>query len=152
MEGLEQIIKRHAYNSHTKQTELLEPVFHLFLTDDKDTYLIRDVAKITNVPLTTRYTWRERMQNDSNWCLSRLHFSENAREFPGDVEQLIASFIRINFVPEDTRVTRTTLQLLILMLLQDMIAQNVFDERHLAFKCSSHFLSRFLKRVGFSFR
>jgi transposase len=152
MDALTRVVPRHAYNSYTNRDELIEPVFQLFLTADDGTYLMRDVAKTTNVPLTTLYSWRERIRVDPDWRPSSSRSAQNARELPDEVEEIIASFLRINFISEGRPLTRTTLQPLVLMLVQDLVVQNVLDERHLAFKCSSHFLSRFLKRVGLSFR
>jgi hypothetical protein len=38
------------------------------------------------------------------------------------------------------------------MLVQDLVAQRMLDDSLLNFKCPDHFLSRFLSRVGLSFR
>lgn len=113
---------------------------------------MREAAKTTNVPLTTLYSWRERVRVDLEWRPSSSRSPQNTRELPDDVEQLIGSLIRINLIQEDRPLMRTTLQPLILMLVQGLIAEKVLDESHLAFKCSSHFLSRFMRRLGLSFR
>jgi hypothetical protein len=81
-----------------------------------------------------------------------LHFSLAHRAIPADAEDTIANFIRINFVSVGRSLTRSTLRPLILMLVQDFIAQETFDRQALNFKCSPHFMLTFLRGVGLSFR
>jgi hypothetical protein len=152
MEGLLQVVRRHAYNSYYAKPELLEPIFHLFEVEADCAYLMRNVSEATHVPITTLYSWREHFRANPSWRPSREHFAENRRIFSDEVEELIADFIRINFVQLGRSLTRATLQPLILVLVQDLIAESVLDQSFLNFKCSRHFLSRFLPRVGLSFR
>jgi hypothetical protein len=113
---------------------------------------MRDVSAKTHVPITTLYSWRERFRTAPSWRPSREHFAENRRVFPDEIEEMIASCIRINFVEAGRSLTRTTLQPLILALVHDLIAEGVLDDSFLNCKSSRHFLLRFLPRVGLSFR
>jgi hypothetical protein len=62
-----------------------------------------------------------------------------------------ANFIRKDFVDPGRSLARVILSLLILMLIQDLVAQKILDDSFLNFKCSYHFLSRCLSRVGLGF-
>jgi hypothetical protein len=152
MDALVPVVRRHAYNSYHDHPELLDPIFDLFRTEPDGHYLMRDVSRATHVPATTLYAWREHSRLAPSWRPSRDHFSENRRIFPEEVEDLMAQFIRTNFVEAGRSLTRTTLQPLVLMLAHDLVAEGVLDDSALNFKCSRHFLSRFLTRVGLSFR
>jgi hypothetical protein len=117
MDALTRVVKRHAYNSYSDRAPILEPIFQLFLTADDGTYLMRDVAKVTNVPLTTS---------------GEFSLPDQCSRIPRRRRADHGSFIRINFIDEGRPLTRTTLQPLIRMLVQDLIAQNVLDERRRA--------------------
>jgi hypothetical protein len=146
------VVKRRRYTAYYSSPELLEPIFNLFLRDDDAGYAMRDISQQTNVPITTLYSWRERVRVDPTWRPSKEHFTENSRVFPDDIEETIANFIRINFVQPGRSLTRATLRPLILLLIQDLVAQTILPSSCLNFTCSYHFLSRFLRRVGLSFR
>jgi hypothetical protein len=152
MAELCRVLKRRRYATYYSHPELLEPIFDLFLGGDDGSYAMRDVANQTNVPIRTLYSWRERVRVDTTWRPSNEHFAENARVFPDDVEQTMANFVRINFVEPGRSLTRATLRPLMLLLVQDLVARSVLPEICLNFQCSYHFLSRFLRRVGLSFR
>jgi hypothetical protein len=82
----------------------------------------------------------------------RVNSSPKTSEFfSDDVESVIANVIRINFIEPSRSLTRTTLSPVILALVHDFIAEKVLDDSFLNFKCSRHFLSRFLSRVELSF-
>jgi hypothetical protein len=83
---------------------------------------------------------------------SREHFAENRRVFPDEIEDMIANFIRMNFVQLGRSLTRATLQPLVLALVEDLVVEQVLDNSFLNFKSSRHFLARFSRRVGLSFR
>jgi hypothetical protein len=152
MDDVSVVVKRHAYQRYFKDPELLEPIFHLFLTQDDSTYLMREVHARCNVPITTLYSWRERVRADPDWRPTREHFSENRRILPDEIEAIIADYIRVTFVEPGRPLTRPTLKPLVLMFVQSLVAENVLTEDFLNFSCSYHFLSRFLQRVGLSFR
>jgi hypothetical protein len=69
-----------------------------------------------------------------------------------DIEAIFADFIRLNFVEMRRLPTRATLQPLILILVQDLVAQSILNDAFLNFKCSGHFQSPFLDRTRLSFR
>jgi hypothetical protein len=64
----------------------------------------------------------------------------------------MATFIRVNYVDPGRSLIRTTLQPLILMLVQDLVSEGILDQEALNFQCSYHFLESFLERVDLSFR
>jgi hypothetical protein len=152
MEALTRVVKRRAYNACVIDAEQLEHVCDLFLVAEDGSYMMRDVAKIPHFLLMILYSWGECIRADSDWCPCSSGSPQSTREFSNDVEQTMTSFIRINFVAEGMALTRTTLQLLVLMLVRDFVAQNVLDESQLALKCSCDFLFRFLEHLGLSFR
>jgi hypothetical protein len=92
------VVRRDAYNSHHKHPELLKPIFELFGTEPDGDHRMREFSHATHVPTTTVYTWREHFRLNPSWRPSPDHFSENRRVFPDWVEDLMAQFIRINFV------------------------------------------------------
>jgi hypothetical protein len=110
------------------------------------------VQSITKVPLRTLYAWSERIRVDPEWHPTAEHFSENARVFPDEIEEHMANFILVNYVDPGRSLTRTTLQPLILMLVQDMVSEGILDQEALNFQWSYHFLVFFLQRMGLSFR
>jgi hypothetical protein len=73
------------------------------------------------------------------WCPSKNHFSANRWVLPDEIEELTTHFIWINFVPPGRPIHQPILKPLILTLVQD-------------FKCSSHFMSRFLNQVNLNSR
>jgi hypothetical protein len=110
------------------------------------------VQSMTKVPLRTLYARRERIRVDPEWRPTAQHFSENARVFPDEIEEHMANFILVNYVDPGRSLTRTTLQPLILMLVQDLVSEGILDHEALNFQCSSRFLESFLQRMGLSFR
>jgi hypothetical protein len=83
MEEVVPVVKRNAYH-HNVRTHLLDPIFHLFLTQDDSTYMMREVQARCKVPTMTLYSWRERVRSDPEWRPAPEHFSENARLFIPD--------------------------------------------------------------------
>jgi hypothetical protein len=84
MEEAVPIVKRNAYYYYLRTTHLLGPIFHVFLTQDDSTYMMREVQARCKVPIMTLYSWRERVRADPDWRPSPEHFSENARIFIPD--------------------------------------------------------------------
>jgi hypothetical protein len=152
MQNLVPVVRRQAYNAYYKHPELLEPIFNLFRNEPDHHDLMRNISAETHVPITTLYSWRERFRTTPSWRPSRQHFAENRRVFSDDVEEIIANFIRSNFVEPGRSLTRTTLHPLILALVHDLIPEHVLDDSFLNFKSFGHFLSRFMPRAGLSFR
>jgi hypothetical protein len=99
-------------------------------------------------------SWRERFRTNPSWGASREYFAENRRVFcfPDEIEDMMADFLRINFVQLGRSLTHGILQPLVLALVQDLVGEQSLDDSFLNFKSSRHFLTRFSKRVGLSFR
>jgi transposase len=152
MDALHAFAKRARYNDYHKNPGAIEPIFTLFLTAPDTTYAMREVSERTKIPISTLYSWREKIRTDPEWRPSKEHFSSNPRLFPPDVETMLADFIRYHFVSEGRALTRPTLQPLLLLLVQDLVVEGVLEPRALDFKSSYHFMSNFLRRVGLSFR
>jgi hypothetical protein len=110
------------------------------------------VQSITKVTLKTLYAWRERIRVDLEWYPTAEHFSENARVLPDEIEEHLSNFILVNYVDPGRSLTRTTLQPLMLMLVQALVSEGILDQEALNFQCSYHFLESFLQRIGLSFR
>jgi hypothetical protein len=110
------------------------------------------VQSITKVPLRTLSAWRERIRVDPEWHPTAEHFSENARVFPHEIEEHMANFMRVNYADDGRSLTRTTLQPLILILVQDLLSQGILGQDALNLQCSYHFIESFLQRLGLSFR
>jgi hypothetical protein len=70
----------------------------------------------TKIPLTTAYSWREKVRADPEWRPSPEHFAENSRMFPTGIETMLADFILLHFVSEGCALTRPTLRPLPLLL------------------------------------
>jgi hypothetical protein len=151
MQALSVLVKRGRYNAYYQRPELLESVFHLFLTEPDANDIMRDVSSGTKFPLTTLYSWREAIRTQPTWRPARNHFSLAPRAFPPDVEAIIADFLGVNFISLGRSLTRSVLRPVIPMLVHDLVAQQVLETILLNFKCSSHYLSNFLRRVGLSF-
>jgi hypothetical protein len=82
------------------------------------------------------------------------HFSSikvNRHVFSDNVELMFANFVGINFVEPGRSLTRVTLQPLVLMPVQDLVAQRILDDLFMSFECSYYFLLRFLSRIELSF-
>jgi hypothetical protein len=150
MDALIRSVRRQAYNCHYENPELIEPIFQLFLAEPDRAYAIQLVSRKTGVPLTTLYSWRERVRADREWRPSKDHFSTNRRILPDEIEELIARFVRINFAWVGRLFDRPVLRPLLLILVQDFVAEGVLPPSALNFKCSYHFMSRFLNRAGLS--
>jgi hypothetical protein len=148
MQNLVLVIRRQAYNAYHDHPELLDPIFPLFHTTADGEYVMQDVAAATNVRTTTLYSCRERCRIDPQWCPSRDYFCENRRVLSDDIEVTFTDFLRINFVELCRPLTRAILQPLILMFIQDPVAQGILNDAFLNFKCSGPFLSRFSGRTG----
>jgi hypothetical protein len=114
---------------------LAEHISALFRTTPDTEYLMSDVTAASNVRMTTLDSCRERFRTDPQWRPSREHFPENRRVFSDDIELIFANFIRIDFLEPGRSLTRVILQPLILMLVQDLVAQRIFDDSFLNFKC-----------------
>jgi hypothetical protein len=151
MENLMLGVRCQVYEAFHGHPEHLEPTFVLFQTMADGEYAIQDVAVTTKVRIKALCSWCERPRTDPQWRPSRELFCENRRFFSDDTEKIFADFIRINFVELGRPLTRATLQSLILILVQDLVAQGILNDAFLHFKCSGHFLSRFLDRTRFTF-
>jgi hypothetical protein len=68
------------------------------------------------------------------------------------MEATLADFIRLHFVPQGRALTQPILRPLLLVLLQDIVAEGALESQALKFKESCDFMSNFLKTVGLSFR
>jgi hypothetical protein len=152
MDAIQMLLKRGRYNSYYKKLEFLEIIFTLFLTEPDDSYVMREVSARSHIPLTTLYSWREKIRTAPSWRPSREYFFLAPRALPPDVEETIANFIHINFVSLRRSLTRPVLKPPILMLVQELIVQQILDESLLNFKSSAHFMPNFIQRMGLSFR
>jgi hypothetical protein len=152
MDTLARVIKRDAYNRYFQHPELLEPIFQFFLTEPDRSYAMRIVSEKTGVRLKTLYSWRERVQADPDWRPSKDHFASNRRFFSEEIEQHMAQFIQINFISLGRPLDRPLLRPLILTMIQDFVAEGILGDDALNFKCSYHYMSRFLNRVNLSSR
>jgi hypothetical protein len=74
------------------------------------------------------------------------------RTLPDDAEALIAQFIRSNFVALGHGLDRPMLKSIVFMPIQSMVAKNLLLPTIFNFKWSNHFLNKFLRRRGLSFR
>jgi hypothetical protein len=70
---------------------------------------------------------------------------------PDDAEALIAQFIQYSFVELGRGLDRSTLKLMVLMLVQFMVTETFFPLMILNFKCFNHFLNAFLRQHDLSF-
>jgi hypothetical protein len=129
--GFVPLVRRHANNSYYHHPELIEPIFDLFRTKPDGRYLMRDLSAKTHVPIRTFEPWRQRLRTCPSWQPSAERFAENRRGFPGEVEEMIRHFIRINFVELGRSLMRTTLQPLILTLVHDLISERILDDSFL---------------------
>jgi hypothetical protein len=152
MQAFPLLVKRGRYNAYYQHPELLGHVFHLFLTEPDANYVMRDVSSRTKVPLTTFHSWPEAIRTQPTRRPAHVHFSLAHRALPPDVEAIIADFLRVNFISLGRSLMRSILRPVILILVHDLVAQQVLEASLLKFKCSSHDLSNFLRRVGLSFR
>jgi hypothetical protein len=139
------------YNHHNC-SELIESTITVFQSYEDHTSRMSKVQWITKVRLRTLYAWGERIRVDPEWQPPAEHFSENALVFPDEIEEHMANFILANSMDPGRSLTRTTLQPLILMLVQGLVSDGIFDQEVLNFQCSYHFLESFLQRIGLSFR
>jgi hypothetical protein len=124
----------------------------LFFFEYDVTYPTPTVSEQTKIPLTTFYSWREKVRAHPDWPPSSEHFSTNPRTFPSEVETMLADFIRLHFASEGQVLTGPTLRPLLLMIVHDLIAEGVLEQQALDFKASYHFTSGFLRRLALSFR
>jgi hypothetical protein len=111
-----------------------------------------EVSETTKVPISTLYSWREKVRAYPNWRPSPKHFFSKANTFPLEVEAALADFIRLQFVSQGRALTRSTLRPLFLLLVQDLAAEGVLEFQAPDFKGSYHFMSNFLKKIGLGFR
>jgi hypothetical protein len=152
MELLVREFKPEAYNTYYDRPDLLEPIFDLLLSEPNRLYAMRIVSAKTGVRTTTLYSSDERIRADPTWRPSRDRFSESRRIFPDEIEQTSAQFIRVNFLAQERRLDCPRLQPPIHILVHDFVAWHILPASALNFKCSYHFMSRFLDRANLSFR
>jgi hypothetical protein len=127
----------------------VEPIFVLFLSEPDTAYAMRTISEETKIPLTTLYSWREKVRADPEWRPSPEHFAENPRIFPTGIETMLADFIQLHFVSEGRALIRPTLRPLLLLLVQDLVAEGVLEPQALDFRASYHFMSNSDTRIRF---
>jgi hypothetical protein len=74
------------------------------------------------------------------------------RALPPDAEDILGNFTLIIFVSLGRSLTRGVLKPLIVMLIHDLVAEKVLDRTLFNVKCPSHFMTNFIRRMGWSFR
>jgi hypothetical protein len=67
MDAIQMLFKRGRYNLYYKKPELLEPIFTLFLTKCDILYVMREVSARSHIPLTTLYSWHEKIRTEPSW-------------------------------------------------------------------------------------
>jgi hypothetical protein len=117
MDALPPFAKRLRYHAYYKRPEAIQPIFALFLTEPNPFCAMREVSEHTKVPISTRYSWREKVRADPDWRPSPECFSSNARAFPPEVKATLADFILLHFVSQGRALTRPTLCPLFLLLI-----------------------------------
>jgi hypothetical protein len=152
MDALRPFAERLRHNAYYKRSEVTKPIFALFLTESDASYAIREVSEHSKVPISTLYSWREKVRTCPDWLPFPEYFSLNARAFLPHVETTLTHFIHSPFVSQGRALTRPTLRLLLLLPVQDLVAEGVLESQGLDFKRPYHFVSNFLKRVDLGFR
>jgi hypothetical protein len=120
---LVQIVTRRHYNHDTDIPDAIEATFQLFLTAPDGTYTMKDGSLRTRVPVTTLSSWRKQARVDLGWRPSSEYFSRGNRSLPDKAEEMIASFIRRQYLDLGRRLDRPTLQSVIFMPLHSMVAE-----------------------------
>jgi hypothetical protein len=92
------------------------------------------------------------VRTDPEWRPSKDHFSANRRVLPDEIEEPITHVICLLFVSLGRPLDRPIIRLLILTIVQDFVTESILPDTALNFKCSYHFMSRFLNRVNLSSR
>jgi hypothetical protein len=152
MDALRPFAKRFRYNAYYEHPEAIQSNFALFLTEPDASYAMREVSEHRKVPIPTLYSWREEVRAYPDWRPSPEYFSLNARTFPPEVEATLADFIHLHFASQERALTQPTLRPLLLLIVQDLLAEGVLEAQVLNVKGLRHFMSNFLKRVGLIFR
>jgi hypothetical protein len=91
MDELVRVVVRGPYNRYWDQSELTEPIFHLFLTQPDRSYSMQSKQVNTGVPLITLDSWRGQVRAHAKWRPSHEHFEMTNRALPGDAEAIIRS-------------------------------------------------------------
>jgi hypothetical protein len=89
MDALRPFAKRLRYSVHYKRPEATEPIFALFLTERDASDAMRKVSEHTKVPISTLYSWREKVRADCDYRPSHEYLSSDATAFPPEVEALV---------------------------------------------------------------
>jgi transposase len=152
MEALGRIVLRRRYTPYAEIPDRIEPVFALFSSAPESSYRMSDIAKRTQVPIRTLYHWRERIQHDATWRPTPDRFRKNPRAFPDELEELMATYVKDNFVSPGRDLSMAVLKQTLLMLVQSYVASAQLPESALEFKCSTTYVRRFLRRNGLSYR
>jgi hypothetical protein len=152
MDKLARVIRRRPYNRYHSMTTAIEPVCQVLATTPETDYSLRAISEQTGIPVTTLWRWKVRIAQDKNWRPGNERFRDNPRLFDDAIESQMATYIDENFIVLGRSLTMSILQQTILMLVHNFVATGDLPEAALAFKCSTKFVRRFLKRNGLSFR
>jgi hypothetical protein len=151
MEGLARVIRRRPYNRYHTMPTAIEPICQVLATTPETEYILRTISEQTGIPVTTLWRWKARIAQDQHGRPRAQRFHDNPRLFDDELESRMATYVDENFIAVGSPLTMGTLQQTILMLVHNFVAAGELPEATLAFKCSTKFARRFLKRNDLAF-
>ena len=130
------------YMSRPKETRF---VFNLLTTGTP----INELSKAYNIPMTTLYTWRKRFREDPTYDPLKPAWGQHRKIFSDDEEELIALWIRQEFIEKHMIFTDNDFRQVIWRFYVEKYkdAENIPN-----FSCSAGFIADFKKRQRFSTR
>jgi hypothetical protein len=108
----------------------------IFCTVSDSSYRMREIRDITNVPISTLYTWRERVRQDPSWRPDPARFTANPRAIEDALEAKMAQYLQDNFVSMRRDLSTHVLKQTLIMLVQSFVASGDLPESALNFRCS----------------
>jgi hypothetical protein len=104
---------------------------------------MREIQDITNVPIRTLYTERERVRQDASWPPDPPRFTANPRAIEDALEAKMAQYLRDNFFSMRLDLSTYVLKQTFIVLVQSFVASGDLPEPALNFNCSTTYVKRF---------
>jgi transposase len=141
-----------ASNRYYDKADETEAVFNVFTTLPPSQYTIQEISDRTGIPRRTLSNWRKQVKQQNDWRPTARRFHSNSRLLDDATELQIATFLRGTFISQGRDLSVNALRQQILMLVHDLVSTGKLPESKLHFKCSTTYMTRFLRRNGLSFR
>jgi len=143
---LQPIILRRRYSCFKNPSYKIESVF-LALADENNNKSIAQIARETNICVTTLYSWDKNLKKDPTWRPLKKHYSESHKVFPLESELNIADYINTNYIEQGRSFLNEDLKKLALDTWHSLPGEYTNNKK---FSASIHWICDFKKRFKFS--